>query len=102
SPGKLPASLKPGQTGCLAPKTTFATREGITAVGDAGRRVTITTAPGGPRAILAARPRVSTRTAGGGPRATPPDGFERRERSRYLTLTNLTIQALDSSPTRAV
>jgi len=81
--GKLAASLRPGQTGCLAPKATFANREVITGVGDAGRRVTITTAPGGPRAILA-------------------DGIETTQASRYLTLTNLTIQALDSSPTRAV
>jgi hypothetical protein len=81
--GKLAVSLAPGQTGCLAPGASFATRELITAVGSRGKRVTITTAPGGPRAILA-------------------DGVETTQATRFLTLTNLVIQALDDSPARGV
>jgi len=81
--GKLAATLAPGQTGCLAPGTSFATREVITAVGSPGKRVTITTAPGGARAILG-------------------DGIETTQATRFLTLTNLAIQARDDSPTRDV
>jgi hypothetical protein len=81
--GKLAASLAPGQTGCLAPGASFGKREVITAVGSAGKRITITTAPGGARAILT-------------------DGIETTQATRYLTLTNLAIQALDDSPLRGV
>ncbi len=81
--GKLAASLAPGQTGCLAPGTSFAKREVITAVGSTGGRITITSAPGGARAILT-------------------DGIETTQATRFLTLTNLTIQALDDSATRDV
>ena len=81
--GKLGSSLAPGQTGCLAPGTSFTTREVITAVGTARARITITTAPGGARAVLA-------------------DGIETTQATRFLTLTNLAIGALDDSATRNV
>jgi len=75
---KLAGTLTPGQTGCLPPGTSFATREVITAVGTRAGRITITTAPGGPRALLA-------------------DGVETTQATRFLTLTNLAIGALDDS-----
>src|SRR5947208_13701438 len=50
--GKLAATLARGQTGCLAPGTSFATGEVITAVGTQLKRVTITTDPGRARGIL--------------------------------------------------
>jgi hypothetical protein len=81
--GKLASSLVPGQTGCLAPGASFATREVITAVGNPGKRITITTAAGGARATLS-------------------DGIETTQATRFLTLTNLAIQARDDSPTRDV
>ncbi len=81
--GKLAASLAPGQTGCLPQGATFTQREVITAVGSPRERVTIRTAPGGARAVLA-------------------DGIETTQASRFLTLTNLTIGALDDSVARAV
>jgi hypothetical protein len=80
---KLAASLTPGQTGCLPAGSTFAARETITAVGSSAARVTITTAPGGARAILA-------------------DGIETTQATRFLTLANLSIGALDDSPSRNV
>jgi len=81
--GKLAGTLVAGQTGCLPPGTSFAKREVITAVGAAARRITITTAPGGARAILA-------------------DGIETTQSTRFLTLTNLVIGALDDSVDRNV
>jgi Right handed beta helix region len=81
--GKLASSLRPGQTGCLPPGASFAEREVITAVGAARARVTITTAPGGPRAVLA-------------------DGIETTQATRFLTLTNLAIGARDDSALRSV
>jgi len=80
---KLATTLTPGQTGCLPAGTSFATREVITAVGTGAGRVTITTAPGGARAILA-------------------DGIETTQATRYLTLTNLAISAVDNSPNENV
>jgi hypothetical protein len=80
---KLASMLEPGQTGCLPAGATFANREVVTAVGARGRRITITTAPGGKRAILA-------------------DGIETTQATRYLTLTNLAIRARDDSPDRNV
>ncbi len=80
---KLAGTLTPGQTGCLPPGTSFATREVITAVGARAGRITITTAPGGVRATLS-------------------DGIETTQASRYLTLTNLAIGGLDDSPNRNV
>lgn len=80
---KLAGTLAPGQTGCLPAGTSFATREVITAVGTATGRVTITTAPGGARAILA-------------------DGVETTQATRYLTLTNLAISAINDSPNESV
>ena len=80
---KLAATLAPGQTGCLAAGTSFPTREVITAVGTAAGRITITTAPGGARATLA-------------------DGVETTQATRYLTLSNLAIAAIDDSPSRDV
>ena len=80
---KLAATLAPGQTGCLPAGSSFAAREVITGVGSSGGRVTITTEPGGARATLL-------------------DGIETTQASRYLTLTNLAIGALDNSPTRGV
>jgi hypothetical protein len=80
---KLAGTLTPGQTGCLPAGASFATREVITAVGTATGRVTITTAPGGARAILA-------------------DGIETTQATRYLTLTNLVISAVDTSINRSV
>jgi hypothetical protein len=80
---KLAASLTPGQVGCLPPGSTFARREVIAGAGTGAGRVTITTAPGGARAVLA-------------------DGVETTQASRFLTLSNLMIGALDSSPTRNV
>lgn len=79
---KLASALAPGQTGCLPAGTSFAAREVITAVGTSTGRITITTAPGGARAILA-------------------DGIETTQASRYLTLTNLAIGARDDSPARS-
>ena len=81
--GKLASSLAPGQTGCLPAGASFATREVITAVGTATGRVTITTAPGGARAVLA-------------------DGIETTQASRFLTLTNLVFGGRNDSPTRSV
>ena len=72
--GKLAASLAPGQTGCLPAGSAFPGREVITALGSAKGRVTITTGPGRPRAILL-------------------NGIETTQKSRYLTLTNLTVKA---------
>ena len=80
---KLAGTLVAGQTGCLPPDTSFAKREVITAVGTAAGRITITTAAGGARAILA-------------------DGIETTQATRYLTLTNLAIGALDTSVSRSV
>ena len=71
---KLARSLAPGQTGCLVQGSSFPTREVITAVGSRKARVTITTGPGGPRAVLL-------------------NGIETTQASRYLTLTNLAIGA---------
>ena len=81
--GKLASSLAPGQTGCLPAGASFATREVITAVGTATGRITITTAPGGARAVLA-------------------DGIETTQASRFLTLTNLVFAGRNDSPTRSV
>jgi hypothetical protein len=81
--GKLAASLAPGQTGCLPPGASFAKREVITAVGTRARRITITTAPGKARAVLA-------------------DGVESTQATRFLTLTNLDVGALDDSPAKNV
>ncbi len=81
--GRLAASLAPGQTGCLAPGASFISREVITAAGNPGKRITITSAPGGARALL-------------------EDGIETTQETRFLTLTNLAIQARDDSPTRDV
>jgi hypothetical protein len=80
---RLAASLAPGQTGCLAPGSSFISREVVTAVGSPGKRITITTASGGARALLS-------------------DGIETTQATRFLTLTNLAIQARDDSPTRDV
>jgi hypothetical protein len=80
---KLAGTLTPGQTGCLPAGTSFATREVITAVGTRAGRITITTAPGGARAILS-------------------DGIETAQATRFLTLTNLAIGALDNSANRNV
>ena len=79
---RLASSLAPGQVGCLAPGSTFANREVITAVGSAKGRITITTAPGGARAVLG-------------------DGIETTQASRYLTLTNLTIEGTSNVTARA-
>jgi hypothetical protein len=76
---RLAHSLTPGQTGCLLPGSTFGRRETITAVGKAGKgRITITTAPGGTRALLA-------------------NGVETTQATRYLTLTNLELTAANSA-----
>ncbi len=80
---KLAGTLTPGQTGCLPGGTSFATREVITAVGTRAGRITITTAPGGARAILS-------------------DGIETTQATRFLTLTNLAIGALNNSANRNV
>jgi hypothetical protein len=80
---KLAGALTPGQTGCLAAGTSFATREVITAVGTRAGRITITTAPGGARAILS-------------------DGIETSQETRFLTLANLAIGALENSASRGV
>ena len=80
---KLAGTLTPGQTGCLAAGTSFATREAITAVGTPAGRITIKTAPGGVRAILS-------------------DGVETTQATRFLTLTNLAIGALENSANRNV
>jgi len=80
---RLASTLAPGQTGCLPAGASFTTREVITAVGTGTGRVTITTAPGGGRAVLT-------------------DGIETTQATRYLTLTNLAIGALDNSATRSV
>ena len=80
---KLAGTLTPGQKGCLPAGTSFATREVITAVGTRAGRITITTAPGGARAILS-------------------DGIETTQATRFLTLTNLAIEALDNSANRSV
>ena len=72
---KLARSLAPGQTGCLPPGATFGKREAITASGRSGKgRITITTGPGGPRALLA-------------------NGVETTQATRHLTLTNLDLTA---------
>ena len=81
--GKLAASLTPGQRGCLPAGASFTSREVITAVGTRTGRITITTASGGPRAILA-------------------DGIETTQATRFLTLTNLAIGALDNSANKYV
>ncbi len=78
---KLAGTLAPGQTGCLPAGTSFATREVITAVGTRAGRITITTAPGGARAILS-------------------DGIETTQATRFLTLTNLVVGAADNSANR--
>jgi hypothetical protein len=78
---KLAAALAPGQTGCLAAGTLFPAREVITAVGAPDRRITITSSPGGPRAVLA-------------------DGIETTQAARFLTLSNLAVGALENSPTK--
>jgi len=76
---KLAKSLAPGQTGCLPPGSTFGKREAITANGKAGKgRVSITTGPGGPRAVLA-------------------NGIETTQATRYLTLTNVDLAAAEGS-----
>lgn len=76
---KLASSLRPGQTGCLPGGSSFVRREVITAVGTGGGRITITTAPGGAKAVLA-------------------DGVETTQATRYLTLTNLAIGGTANSP----
>ena len=81
--GKLASSLAPGQTGCLPGGASFSAREVLTAVGTATKRVTITSAPGGARAVLA-------------------DGVETTQATRYLTLTNLAIAGVDNSPNESV
>ena len=76
---RLAKSLAPGQTGCLVPGSTFGQREVITASGKAAKgRITITTGPGGPRAVLA-------------------NGIETTQATRYLTLANLELTAANSS-----
>jgi hypothetical protein len=75
---KLANALAPGQTGCLVPGSTFQTRDVITAVGSRKARATITTGPGGKRAVLL-------------------NGVETTQASRYLTLTNLTIDATNGA-----
>ena len=80
---RLAGALTPGQVGCLPSGASFAARELITAVGTRADRITITTAPGGARAILA-------------------DGIETTQATRFLTLTNLTIGALENSASKDV
>ncbi len=80
---KLAGALAPGQTGCLPAGTSFVAREVITAVGTAKARITITTAPGGGRASLL-------------------DGIETTQATRYLTLTNLAIGAINDSVNEGV
>ena len=80
---KLAGALTPGQTGCLPPGASFTSREVITAVGTRSSRITITTAPGGARAILS-------------------DGIETTQATRFLTLANLAVGALDASPSKNV
>lgn len=80
---KLAGSLTPGQTGCLPSGAAFTTREVITAVGTRTGRITIRTAPGGVRAILA-------------------DGIETTQATRFLTLSNLAIGALDGPASQSV
>ena len=80
---KLAGALTPGQTGCLPAGASFTSREVITAVGTRSGRITITTAPGGTRAILA-------------------DGIETTQATRFLTLANLAVGALDASPSKNV
>ena len=76
---RLAKSLASGQTGCLVPGSTFGQREVITASGKAAKgRITITTGPGGPRAVLA-------------------NGIETTQATRYLTLANLELTAANSS-----
>ena len=76
---KLARSLAPGQTGCLLPGSTFGKREAITATGKGGKgRITITTGPGGPRAVLA-------------------NGIETTQATRYLTLSNLELTAANGT-----
>ncbi len=81
--GKLAMTLTPGQTGCLAAGTTFAKREVITAVGSTAGRITITSGPGGAPAVLT-------------------DGIETTQATRFLTLTNLVINALGGPDSQAV
>ena len=80
---KLAGALTPGQTGCLPAGASFTSREVITAVGTRSGRITITSAPGGTRAILA-------------------DGIETTQATRFLTLANLAVGALDASPSKNV
>ncbi len=80
---RLAATLAPGQTGCLPSGASFAAREVITAVGTRAGRITITTAPGGARAILS-------------------DGIETTQATRFLTLANLVVGAVDNSANRNV
>ena len=75
---RLAKSLAPGQTGCLVPGSTFGKREAITASGRANSRITITSGPGGARAVLA-------------------NGIETTEATRYLTLANLELTASNSA-----
>ena len=76
---RLARSLAPGQTGCLVPGSIFGKREAITASGKAARgRITITSGPGGARAVLA-------------------NGIETTQATRYLTLANLELTASNSS-----
>ncbi len=75
---KLARSLAPGQVGCLPPGSSFEKREVITGSGTSRGRVTITTAPGGPRATLA-------------------NGIETTQATRYLTLTNLDLNATNGA-----
>jgi hypothetical protein len=76
---RLAKSLAPGQTGCLLPGSIFGKREAITGTGKAGKgRITITTGPGGPRAVLA-------------------NGVETTQATRYLTLSNLELTAANGT-----
>lgn len=75
---KLARSLAPGQTGCLPVASSFGKREVITAGGTSKGRITITTAPGGPLATLA-------------------NGIETTQATRYLTLSNLDVNATNGA-----
>jgi len=75
---KLARSLAPGQVGCLPAGSSFGKREVITGSGTSRGRITITTAPGGPRATLA-------------------NGIETTQATRYLTLTNLDVNATNGA-----
>ena len=66
---------RPVRRAACPPGSTFGKREAITANGRSGKgRITITTGPGGPRALLA-------------------NGIETTQATRYLTLTNLDLTA---------